>query len=126
MLQAYCSHTLGRFLPASRLLLYLLILQGEVWQEPAITEATLWLIPVKYDFKFSCAILFLYCEVQTESQDVLYLGLGESEHIEGFCLHIVGNIVGTCSVVARLAPLVAPSEGFNSHIGHEFKIGDFI
>ena len=73
-----------------------------------------------------CHISALYCEVQTESQDMLRFLITKSEHVEGFCLHIVGDVVGTCSVVASLAPLVAPGERFSSHIGHKFKGGYLI
>ena len=52
--------------------------------------------------------------------------LGEGKHVEGFCLHIVGDIVGAGNVVASLAPFVAPSECFSGHVGHEFKIGNSI
>ena len=52
--------------------------------------------------------------------------LGEGKHVEGFCLHIVGDIVGAGNVVASFAPFVAPSECFSGHVGHEFKIGNSI
>lgn len=52
--------------------------------------------------------------------------LGEGKHVEGICLHIVGDIVGAGNVVASLAPFVAPSECFSGHVGHEFKIGNSI
>ena len=73
-----------------------------------------------------CHISALYCEVQTESQDMLRFLITKSEHVEGFCLHIVGDIVGAGNVVASLAPFVAPSECFSGHVGHEFKIGNSI
>ena len=57
---------------------------------------------------------------------MLRLAFGESEHVEGFFLHKVGDVVGASCVVASLVPLVAPGERFSSYIGHELKIGDFV
>lgn len=50
---------------------------------------------------------------------MLRIFVTESEHVEAFCLHIVGDIVGADSIVTGFTPGVAPGEYLCSHIGRE-------